>query len=470
MPYWFMWPVPILSTAAFLFLWFKDVRRIMRERQSMVDSAGSQLETYRHAADGQTDPNTVAVLERSESIYLQAVDLYHQSLRRPWCRLPAALMGFRAIPLPPEETADPEDSAEPEAATESENIPAVEESAAAEEVSDQESNLPPVSEEIPAAPQKEPYIGSVRFFKNMILLTVIVMIAIPTALSVHLSKTLKQTNLWLQEQASQNDTLQQEKDALHESLLEAQDTLQKELENSPWREFRGESPYADLYPDFYAPQPLTAGTKEDGVIYLTFDDGPSARTTAVLDTLKEKNVKATFFVVGNSSQAGKDLMNRIVDEGHTLAMHTYSHNYTKIYSSVEDYLADMYQIFNLIKETTGVTPSLFRFPGGSINGYNRGLYQELISEMLRRGFIPYDWNISSADAASNQMVPVDTLINNVLSGARTTQRGIVLMHDSSAKLTTAQALPAMIDRLQEMGFELKALTPDVAPILYTYRE
>ena len=123
-----------------------------------------------------------------------------------------------------------------------------------------------------------------------------------------------------------------------------------------------------------------------------------------------------------------------------------------------------------IREGAGVTPTLFRFRGGSIHGYTRGLDQELIAEMLRRGFIPYDWNISSADAASVQSVPVNTVLENVVNGARRVQCGIVLMHDSAAKITTAQALGPMIDQLQEMGFELKALTPEVAPILYGYVE
>lgn len=295
---------------------------------------------------------------------------------------------------------------------------------------------------------KERYFGSVRFFKNMILLAVIIMIAVPTCLSVYLVKDLQKTEQHLQEMTAQYDEM-----------------CQSEM---IWYGWEAESPYASLYPDFYAPQSLSEGVRENGVIYLTFDDGPSARTGEILDVLKEKNVKATFFVIGSQGEANAQLLKRIVDEGHTIAMHTSSHNYTKIYASVEDYLADMYQIFTQIRETTGVTPTLFRFPGGSINNYNSGISHELIAEMLRRGFVPFDWNISSRDAATVKLLPAETLVNNVVNDAKKMPYGIVLMHDSAAKTTTAKAVGPMIDQLREMGFELKALTPETKSMLFAY--
>ena len=295
---------------------------------------------------------------------------------------------------------------------------------------------------------KERYFGSVRFFKNMILLAVIIMIAVPTCLSVYLVKDLQKTEQHLQEMTAQYDEM-----------------CQSEM---IWYGWEAESPYASLYPDFYAPQSLSEGVRENGVIYLTFDDGPSARTGEILDVLKEKNVKATFFVIGSQGEANAQLLKRIVDEGHTIAMHTSSHNYTKIYASVEDYLADMYQIFTQIRETTGVTPTLFRFPGGSINNYNSGISHELIAEMLRRGFVPFDWNISSRDAATVKLLPDEALVNNVVNDAKKMPYGIVLMHDSAAKTTTAKAVGPMIDQLREMGFELKALTPETKSMLFAY--
>ena len=302
------------------------------------------------------------------------------------------------------------------------------------------------------------YFGSVRFFKNMILAGIIVTIAVPTGMTVQCSRELKQVR-------AEVDRVSRELAQKEAGLMsgEPDDAIAQGL-------FQAESPYEELYPDFYAPQRSGEQVSETGVMYLTFDDGPSERTAEILDILKEKGVKATFFVVGSSSQESRELLRRIVDEGHTLAMHSYSHNYKKIYASVEDYLADMYQIFTQIREETGVTPSLFRFPGGSINGYNGGIYQELIAEMLRRGFVPFDWNISSQDAATNKLQPSGTLVNNVVSGAQRVQRGVVLMHDAAPKTTTVEALGPMIDQLKNQGFELKALTPEVAPVLYGYKE
>ena len=301
-----------------------------------------------------------------------------------------------------------------------------------------------------AEPQKTRYFGSVRFFKNMILLAVIIMIAVPTGLSIYFAQNWQKTEVALQEVTAQYDE------------LASSDRL--------WYDWEAESPYADLYPDFYAPQELNAGVREDGVMYLTFDDGPSPRTKEILDILQEKDVKATFFVIGSEGEANQRLLKRIVEEGHTLGMHTYSHNYTKVYTSVESYLADMYMIFSQIKETTGVTPTLFRFPGGSINGYNSGIYQEIIAEMLRRGFVPFDWNISSRDAASTKPLPADAMVQYVVTDAQNASYGIVLMHDSAAKYTTVQALGPMIDQLREMGFELKALTPETKSMLFAYNQ
>lgn len=226
--------------------------------------------------------------------------------------------------------------------------------------------------------------------------------------------------------------------------------------------------YQSLYPDFYAPQPYAATERMENVIYLTFDDGPSSRTDEILAVLAEKNVKATFFVTGKSSQKDLDRMRRIVEEGHTIGMHSYSHIYTTIYASVEDFLGDFYKNFLQIREATGYSPTVFRCPGGSINGYNGGFYMELISEMIRRGFVPFDWNISSEDAVTTHIQSASVLTANVVRGAQGKVRGFVLFHDSEAKTTTPRALGTTIDQLRDMGFEFAAISPSTLPVLYNY--
>jgi len=293
------------------------------------------------------------------------------------------------------------------------------------------------------------YFGSVRFFKNLILLAVIIMITIPTCTSFYY-KSQYEKLLTENKNIITTENMALDKVFHHEDLLKPQ---------------RPE--YQQLYPDFYAPQPIDAKEYKEKTVYLTFDDGPSARTYEVLDILQKEDVKATFFVIGKTDEFSRQAMRDIVRQGHTLAMHTYSHVYKNIYSSVEANLDDMYKLFTLIKETTGVTPTYFRFAGGSINSHNYGIYQEIAAEMMRRGFIPCDWNVSSGDASST-LLSVDAITQNVLGGIAKTNRAVVLMHDSYVRTTTVASLPGIIRSLKEQGYSFDRLTPQTKPVLFTY--
>ncbi|MBQ7816050.1 MAG: polysaccharide deacetylase, partial [Oscillospiraceae bacterium] len=197
------------------------------------------------------------------------------------------------------------------------------------------------------------------------------------------------------------------------------------------------------------------------------DDGPSANTETVLDILKSNNIKTTFFVVNNDIEAQQYLYKRIVDEGHTLGIHTYSHQYRDIYSSVDAYLADFNKMYEKVYELTGTKPTVFRFPGGSINTYNQNFYTELIAEMLRRGFTYYDWNVSSGDAGVTFNSPA--IQNAVLSGIGSKNKSIVLMHDSSTKQATVGALQGIIDALKDTH-EFRAIDNTVEPSVFTYKD
>jgi len=372
-----------------------------------------------------------------------------------------------AVSLPEDST--PQEAVSAEAAL---TEPVSENTSSAEE--NLSLQIAPPAGALMVAPKKEPYIGSVRFFKNMILLVLLTAIVIPTTISVIQYRQLRgaeTTTAQLRQQVSDLEASLQE--TLSNQTGETAGISSSEsssAEEDPAEPFPGETPsYEDLYPDFYAEEPFIGDQRTEGMIYLTFDDGPSDRTPEILQILREEDVKATFFVIGNNTEQGRQWMRDIVADGHTIAMHTYSHNYSKIYASVEDYLADMYQIFTLIKEATGVTPTLFRFPGGSINGYNYGIYQELTSEMLRRGFMPCDWNVSSQDAAGGTASATE-LTNNVVIQSASVSRGVVLMHDAESKRTTVAALPSMIQQLREQGFAFDRLTPEVKPVLYGYRD
>ena len=198
-------------------------------------------------------------------------------------------------------------------------------------------------------------------------------------------------------------------------------------------------------------------------VYLTFDDGPSDNTNAILDVLDDYNVKATFFVTGKEDEASKAAYKRIVDEGHTIAMHSYSHKYSDIYASKEAFQNDFERIQNLIYDTTGVECRYYRFPGGSSNKVSNTDMSEFISYLNDQGITYFDWNVSSGDATSHAFT-ADELVENVMSDVVKYKTSVVLLHDATAKTTTVQALPAMIEALQQSGAMLLPIDEDTTVI------
>lgn len=194
------------------------------------------------------------------------------------------------------------------------------------------------------------------------------------------------------------------------------------------------------------------------VCYLTFDDGPSNNTLEILKVLKKYNVKATFFVTANGINK---YMKNIVEEGHTIALHTYCHEYSKIYASVDAYFDDLNKIHDLVKKETGVDSRVIRFPGGSSNTISRsycsGIMSVLTKKVIEEGYQYFDWNADSTDANRDGQ-PVETLVSHVNADAKGMDSITVLMHDTDAKKTTAQALPQIIENLREKGFAFDKLT------------
>ena len=206
-------------------------------------------------------------------------------------------------------------------------------------------------------------------------------------------------------------------------------------------------------------------TGKAGVIYLTFDDGPNAvYTPIILDVLKKYNVKATFFV----TMAGPDsLIKREHEEGHTVALHTASHNYKTVYSSIEGYFDDLIKVQNRVYNITGIRPTLIRFPGGSSNtvsrNYAKGIMSILANEVEDRGFIYHDWNISSGDAGGT--TDPRTEYNNVVSRLSKNCSNVILMHD--IKKHTSLAIEDIIKYGLENGYTFEAMTPETAPVHQT---
>lgn len=196
---------------------------------------------------------------------------------------------------------------------------------------------------------------------------------------------------------------------------------------------------------------------KDGTIYLTFDDGPNNGTTdVILDILKEEGVKATFFVTNKGSDS---LIKREYDEGHSVALHTASHDYGIVYSSVDAYFNDLYNVQARVKRITGYESKIIRFPGGSSNTvsrrYSTGIMSTLTGEVVKRGFRYYDWNLSSGDAEGGRCNS-DTIISNVTNNLRKDRINMVLMHD--IKACTRDALRQIIKYGKNNGYSFEKIT------------
>lgn len=196
-------------------------------------------------------------------------------------------------------------------------------------------------------------------------------------------------------------------------------------------------------------------------MYLTFDDGPSAEnTSAVLDILKERNIKATFFLVGENVEKHPEIAKRIAEEGHTIGIHCNRHEYEEIYASVDAYVADFEEAQRIVYEATGVEAKLFRFPGGSINAYDKEVYQDIIEAMTEKGYIYYDWNASLEDAVSKSTPEI--LIANGVESTLGRKRVVMLAHD--VVYNTTLCLDDLLDQFPE--YEMLPLSEDVEPIQF----
>ncbi len=196
-------------------------------------------------------------------------------------------------------------------------------------------------------------------------------------------------------------------------------------------------------------------------MYLTFDDGPSKENTvAILDILKERSMKATFFVVGENVLKYPEIAKRIVEEGHTIGIHCNSHEYREIYADVDSYVADFEEARRIVYEVTGVEAWLFRFPGGSINAYNKKVYEDIIKEMEDRGFVYFDWNAELEDAVKKP--EPEKLLKHAKESTRGRKKVVMLAHDTVS--ATAACLEQLLDQFPE--YKMEPLTPEVDPVQF----
>ena len=200
-------------------------------------------------------------------------------------------------------------------------------------------------------------------------------------------------------------------------------------------------------------------SERKGTIYLSFDDGPSSNITPkVLDILKEEGIKATFFLC-NFSDDLAHLVKREAEEGHTVAIHGYSHQYSKIYKSKDAFMDNVYSLQKKIKDATGITSMYVRFPGGSSNTvsrkYSKGIMTALSKELLSKGFKYFDWNVCAEDAGSakNSKDVYNYTVNNL----KKNRQNMVLMHDFAGNKKGLDALRDIIKYGKKNGYKFMAV-------------
>lgn len=207
--------------------------------------------------------------------------------------------------------------------------------------------------------------------------------------------------------------------------------------------------------------------QESKKVYLTFDDGPGVQTEKILDILKEEDVKATFFVTGKEDASVKKIYKRIVKEGHTLGMHSYSHIYDMIYESKEAFEKDFDQLYSYLYDVTGVYPKFYRFPGGSSTQSTELPIQTFIDVLEEKNVTYVDWNVISPDIG-NTNVTKKQMETSITEGVAQYDTSIVLMYDVADKPMTVKALPSIIKALKAENYELLPIDEDTTLIQHNH--
>ncbi len=218
----------------------------------------------------------------------------------------------------------------------------------------------------------------------------------------------------------------------------------------------------DKFPDSDSVAAMSSKAVTRKRAYLTFDDGPSDQTGEILDILKEYDVKATFFVIGRNERY-YPMYKRIVEEGHTLAIHSYSHEYSTIYASYDNFVNDVEKLRKLLYDVTGVDCRYYRFPGGSSNRVTQVPVNDLIDYLDSAGLTYFDWNALNNDAVIAGQTP-DQLVKNILKDALNYDDTIILMHDLDCCHETVESLLSLIEQLEEHGYEILPIDDDTPHI------
>ena len=308
---------------------------------------------------------------------------------------------------------------------------------------------------------KKQYSKRIRNLRRLILTTVAAACLIPTCICVILAIRYDRLNDRY-EQSEANLAWYRDRYGSEKEILSSE-----EEETVADSSFPISEPIEGMDVDYATIDVSGAQNPEDiegtRYVYLTFDDGPSTYTDDILDILAEYDVKATFFVCGKPDAKYTDVYKRIVSDGHTLGMHSYSHKYSEIYSSMDSYKADLDKLRIFLYETTGVWSKYYRFPGGSSNKVSKVPITELVDYLDSSEITFFDWNVSAGDDRAG--ATKDTIYANIVNNVPRFKHCIVLMHDAADKRSTVDALPEIIEAIQAMDDTvIVPITDDTLPV------
>ena len=208
--------------------------------------------------------------------------------------------------------------------------------------------------------------------------------------------------------------------------------------------------------------PVSNPGPDEKVVYFTFDDGPWTGTPRLLDILDQYNIKACFFVTAQymDTEPLINMLKQIKDRGHNVAVHSLTHNYKKIYASVDAFMADYDAMDDLIFKATGEHSTMLRFPGGSNAGYNKAIRPQLLQAVRDRGIVYFDWNSFDGDVEGKRG---QELIDQTIKQVNENTHSILLMHDMPNTAFVHDALPTIIERLQADGYKFELLNENTPP-------
>lgn len=242
-------------------------------------------------------------------------------------------------------------------------------------------------------------------------------------------------------------------------------SLEKEVAELQVGQLKLEQQAAELKEAAETPEPTEVPEKKK--VYLTFDDGPGSQTEEILDILKENEIKATFFVTGKAGDEAEKIYKKIVKDGHTLGMHSYSHIYDEIYETKESFSKDFKKLYNYLHDVTGYEPQWYRFPGGSTSEHIQ-LPLETFTGVLESKNVRYmDWNVISPDI-SNPSAKKEQIASGIAESVSQFDTSVVLLYDSVDRPTTLKALPLIIEKLKKENYELLPLDDDTPLVRHNH--